>query len=655
MKRLWPVIAVSIPAVAVIWIVAPCNTFLLHNGHIGDDYLTPIATFLLLLIVLLVNPLLGRLSKSGFRFLDGGQLALVFGILMMATVLGTGGLNRHTLFALPKTVHRANTDARMADAYKELDPPASLFPDSLEYGTDIPNTLAFVDELRPGQSLPYRAWLPPLLSWCAFALPWYLTMMAMAVIFFSYWRDVERVPFPLLGVLQKFVALPKDGGRLPTIFRSRAFWVSLGIVVLLHSLRQGNRYLPDRMPGFPLNWSFEGVFSENPWRHMGWWMKSGAIFFSFLGIAFFVPTRISLSVWIFQVVYAIYMMLGTAYAPPFDFTTLRDHRLGATLAFPLCVLWMARRHLANVARAVVKPGANPDNRAYRVAGVCLLAGMLGMIAWLRWVNVPLVWAICITLTGFLTSLAMMRVVAETGLPLFYPPPDCFIPLASLIPLAWRTHAGMYFSGVMAAWFGPGQRVCVATAATHAMGLNKEIKPRGHAALGGLFMLVLILTILGAGIVCLNIGYRNSSTPGGAYIADWSSAQLNTAENFLLANVSGSGTCELARSGPRVLFGAGLTTLLYGLCQLTPYWPIHPVGMLSIGSWSVMQIWPNVFLGWLCKVLVLRYGGPQLYRRLGVVFIGLVAGEVIAAIGWALFSSARAASGLPYFPVNILPY
>jgi hypothetical protein len=37
MRRVWPIIAVTIPAVIFIWVVVPFNNYLLANAQIADD------------------------------------------------------------------------------------------------------------------------------------------------------------------------------------------------------------------------------------------------------------------------------------------------------------------------------------------------------------------------------------------------------------------------------------------------------------------------------------------------------------------------------------------------------------------------------------------------------------------------------------------
>ncbi len=39
-------------------------------------------------------------------------------------------------------------------------------------------------------------------------------------------------------------------------------------------------------------------------------------------------------------------------------------------------------------------------------------------------------------------------------------------------------------------------------------------------------------------------------------------------------------------------------------------------------------WTPFFIAWLCKVMILRYGGPRLYRSALPFFLGLVVGDFI---------------------------
>jgi hypothetical protein len=84
------------------------------------------------------------------------------------------------------------------------------------------------------------------------------------------------------------------------------------------------------------------------------------------------------------------------------------------------------------------------------------------------------------------------------------------------------------------------------------------------------------------------------------------------------------------------------------------WPLHPVGFLLCSSYVMQTIWLSVFIGWLAKVLVLRFGGMDLFRAARTFFLGLVIGEAAAAGFWLIVSLVRVAMGLDYHAIRLFP-
>jgi len=78
----------------------------------------------------------------------------------------------------------------------------------------------------------------------------------------------------------------------------------------------------------------------------------------------------------------------------------------------------------------------------------------------------------------------------------------------------------------------------------------------------------------------------------------------------------------------VLLGAGLVLAIALLRRVWVGCPINPIGLVIAVSWPVFVIWGSLMLGWLAKVLCLRYGGLGLYRRLKPAAIGLILGDVL---------------------------
>src|SRR5690606_29504071 len=78
------------------------------------------------------------------------------------------------------------------------------------------------------------------------------------------------------------------------------------------------------------------------------------------------------------------------------------------------------------------------------------------------------------------------------------------------------------------------------------------------------------------------------------------------------------------AGAAVTGGLGIARLAWS------WWPIHPIGILVLASWPVYRMWFAFFLGWLGKVLVMRYGVVQWYGRFNPVAYGLIAEEAFIA-------------------------
>ncbi len=653
--RVITALGIGLAGGAFLWFAVPYNNFILANAFISDDFMPVGAVGLMLVLVLVVNPVL-RLVAPRLR-LTFGQLALIFGILLAAGITpGQGGL-RHILHPVGATPHFVSNDLRLAEAYEVLAPPPALFPEPLGYGIDVPASTDFVDELPDGEPIPWRKWRRPLLAWGAFFAPYWLMLAALALIVLPYWREEERQPFPLLEA-QRALIEDAGGGTLPPAMRTPLFWIGFGTVFFLHLLTGLARYAPGRVPVIDLTIDLSPFLTEAPSRHLPSFIKHNQIHFLFLGIAYFMPNRVGMSIWFFQIVYALYIMFGIAYTPAFNSQVVFDHRLGAWIAVPLCILWFGRRHWWSVLRAVVRPAANDVELRKKVGGTGLLAGMAGVWCWLLWVGVPPLWAVGLVGILFLFALGMTRIVAETGVPLMAPNSPFVSTLVNLMPMDWKTAAGVYFSGIVGNISGHLNRVCATTMLCHAMGLDRNATPRRHIRLAGLFLGVILLSFVVGGAIQLALTYNHSESlnltrsvmgAGGEGYFRW------LAEGPLRQFLDGrSGTRGYNQPG-HILFGGLLACSLLVLCHRHPRWPIHPVALMFVGNWYAHRIWFSVLLGWSLKVAMLTYGGARGYRAGRTLFLGIMVGEVGAVILWVAVAAIVAAAGGEYQVVRILPF
>ena len=79
-----------------------------------------------------------------------------------------------------------------------------------------------------------------------------------------------------------------------------------------------------------------------------------------------------------------------------------------------------------------------------------------------------------------------------------------------------------------------------------------------------------------------------------------------------------------------LMGIGILaySLLYILQNRFVWWPLHPVGLTTSCLWMLRPTAFSIFLGWLAKTVILKYGGVKLYRQARPLYIGFTAGWFI---------------------------
>ena len=85
-------------------------------------------------------------------------------------------------------------------------------------------------------------------------------------------------------------------------------------------------------------------------------------------------------------------------------------------------------------------------------------------------------------------------------------------------------------------------------------------------------------------------------------------------------------------------GVLVTLLLGALRTKFTWWAWHPVGYATAASWSMGKLWACVFLGWMLKLIITRYGGATAYRKALPFFVGLVLGEFTVGSLWCIYGA-----------------
>ncbi len=628
-------VVVALLGSLVVWITVPYNNFLLKNSYLSDSFLPEIVVAFLLVLVLAVNPLLRLIGPAWV--LDRRQVALIASLMLFAAVIPSNGLMR----MFPRVVATSNrgfhADVTVAGHTADAPFRQALFPDPLPRRAasggvqtfDTPVSDQFVDELEEGATIPWGAWVRPLVSWGMLIVAMWAMMIGLGGVVYPQWRDRERLPFPLLNVYQALIGDPDNptGRLLPRIFSSRGFWIAATVVFLIHALR-GLNVFTQSFPDFPLRWRLAEYFGDSILWNAPPSFHWQVIFFSVVGVTYFMPNRYSFSVWAWVFGYGWYVTLGKAFIPAFPPNQVNSQAFGAMLAVALWVLWLGRAHWAQVGRAMLGRGAaGPERGRDAVAGWLFAGGCVGIVCWLYWAGCPLWWSVLAMLGCALVALLMARIIAETGIPVMWLSRVTVGTLTAFFPLTWLSPVVLYFNSLFYELLTRATGVSAAVMTTLALGVDRKATAaqQGRLLTGGLVVLVLGFVICGA--VHLHMGYHHAdlstrtANPAEA-ISQWARADRMGFEFF---------STERWHQLAGVVIGGGLLWA----CALFPAWPLHPVGILfcliSIGD----LIWFSVFLGWLVKVGITGLFGGGAYRKARPVFLGLILGELCAVLVWAL--------------------
>lgn len=645
-RRVTAAALTGIVLVIIMWILTPLHDTYFRLQSLTDNYLPVGPLFVLLLMAAAYNPLMRMIAPA--LVLDRHQLALVFSILLIG-----GTVSRFVMVAeSARAVLDVATKPELTTVYDKINPPPSLFPETLEYGARTPVSEAFFDRLDEGEKMPLAVWIKPVFAWGVLGVAVWLFMIGVAIIVYPQWRHNERLTFPLLQVYEAPMGEPEPGRYFPPIFRNPVFWAGAGVILIIWLLHGLSIYFPGRVPALPMRWELRPAFDGTIFGRMPPRFMNNQIIFSIIGIAFLLPARIGFSIWFFVVVYFLEAMLVRVYFPPHQWHMAYDHRSGATIAIAFFVLWLGRAHWLEVMRSMFRTPQTAANRRDRAAGWMFLLGVTGTAGWFIWAGVQPLWALFMTAVGFIIILVVTRIVAETGMPFLRMMDAQSTMWLAFMPQGWLTHISVYMSGLADYLFQGTSSYHASAIATHAMALQEEA-PEKQTRQGVSSVLLFMLGLVVISTVTVVMAYRFDANAFGERPLFAGNAPTDWGGRVRGFDQSGIRPRATYNQPAAIAFGAGVAGGLQWACLNVPKWPVHPIGMLLARSYFGDTIWVSVFWGWLIKIMVLRFGGAGVYRKLTPLFIGLIFGEVLGFIFWILVAYVLIGAGLQYQPVNMI--
>ena len=605
---------------------APYGNMVLRGSYMALDFSTAAALFVFFLLILLVHPLLGLAHRSlAFR---RDELAVVYIMAIVSCSIPTMGLTEYLLPIISGATYYASPENDWAQLIHPYIP-AWLVPQDY-------NAVKYFYEGAPrGVAIPWAAWIPSLAAWIPLILALYISMMCIAVILRRQWIERERLAFPLV---QLPMAMIEEGPR-PSIvkpfFKSWLMWIGFALPFAVGSLRALHNYF-NYIPTVALSTSIP-LFRNTT-------NLTIALSFPMLGFSYFVNLDIAFAIWFFNLLARVqegtFNILGISSTEKLyyagGFPVLAHQGMGAMIVLALFGLWAARSHIRQVLGKAFQDDPDVDDSdemlSYRTAVLGLVGCNLFIGGWL-WLAGLALWVVPLYLFAmYVLFIAVTRVVAEGGIAAARAPliASDFVPSAlGNSALGPQSLVALGFTYVWAADI----RTYVMASCANGLKLAEEQLQRYKrtlfwaiiwaivASLGTSIITVLYLSYTYGGIN-LN-GWFFGPTGGPVYPFNFISGELNNPDGpDLIGWLS-------------TLAGGGIMALLMLARHHFLWWPLHPLGFAVSTISMTNYISFSVFLAWLIKSIILKYGGPALFQRARPFFMGLILGQFAVAGLWLL--------------------
>ncbi len=662
--------------VVLICALTPYNDYALNNTFLIGNNL-PLAVILLTFcFVVFINGPLHRFWPT--QAMSAGEITVAFSMTLLGSALPSSGLMRYFPASLVMPFYHARSHHEFAWAFFQLNLPKWLFPTFA--GNDIyswmndPVVTGFENRWQRDGLPPYSAWITPALTWGIFILALYGAILCMMTIVRRQWNENERLPFPLAQIHLALIEQPKAGNWLNSVLRTRSFWIAFSGVFLLHiwnGLANYNAVLFERIP---VSYDLTGLFADPPFSYVDFKLMNAAVFFTVVGVSYFLTSSVAFSLWFFFILFQLVKMWkGSATGDPIIYGQ-GDQHFGGILAYALAILYIGRKHWGLVVSQAfrgVREG-EPQGRylSFRMAFWGLCGCVLVMSSWLTLAGADVLTSATTVLLLLLLFLVISRIIAETGIvhgqlqaPLYRP--------WQLIDQAGLPHPitnQSYYITTLVNAHHYDFREPLSVYASHALKVadttiydNADEDGPTDRRRGRRFLYAMMLSVVVAYFVSLSstlwmeYNYAFTQDVEQRHVNEWGSEGV---PRWLImeSTVQYEAGHYQSPHNPGVWFGVGfgMTMLLSVLRLRFASWPLHPIGYLMLSTFPVGHLWFSIFIGWLAKTAIVRFGGASVYTRAKPFFFGLIVGESLAAAFWLAIGFAFNFMDIPYRPVNIMP-
>ena len=610
-------------------LIAPYNDFVIRNVFLAGGHFPVGPFFVLAILILIGNSILKKIHPSAV--LATSELVTIWCIMAAASGIPSTGMMRHALRPLVAYQYFATPENDWVALFHQYIPDWRVV-------RDVGAIKSFYEGISEGEPVPWRAWGIPLGIWTVYVLVLYFVVICLSALLRKQWVEIERCTFPLIQLPIEIASHPF--GDQKSLFKNKVLWIGFSIPVLIHTVNGLHAFFP-YFPQFPVRYWLDPHLIGRPWSALKPFQIT--LFLSMVGFSYLLALEVSFSLWFFFLFYKAQCLIGSMLGfhiekgPGVQWTAYSfsaSQEIGACATFIIYTLWKSKHHFKSILQSLVGTDSKMDDES----------------ASLRWGS-------CGLLGGVLTLVFLNHIM---GMSLGFSFIFVFVLLGIYIGLTWQViHGGIPFVNpsysahyVLFTTMG-SKRITPSTMTSlfmHPVSLTRdlreimmpyvmnglkaadEVKVKRRGMLLGMGSAMVIGLIVSC-YSTLKISYQyRAPYTGGAGDMRWLTSVLVGTD---------SGT-DWINTG-FMIFGSIFMGGLMLLRRFFLWWPIHPIGYTMLSSWASFKLWFSIFLGWMVKYSLVKYGGLRAYRQARPIFLGLVLGEMICAGIWAIIGMATGVS------------
>ena len=623
--------------------IIPIIDVKLSNTFLGGAHLPPGAIGVLLILLLVFNPLL-KMAGQRLAFSRNEILTVYITCLFSCLVPGHGS----------ETFFVSNVLGPFYYASPENKWMEFLLPNIKSWMTPaLAETGKFNTEVSAGWYMgnsghvPWDAWMMPLFAWSSVILASYVMLCCFSVMLRAQWAEREALAFPLLRLPLELTEDVDSQSKNPFsgFFQNRLMWIGFGVAVFVQLLNGLHLYFPD-VPNIPLTLN-GNYFSETPWNQMG-----APPIFSVLpivvGITYLLTSEVSFSLWFFfwfmrfQLIGAYYLGFVPSALPTFIGSTWGTktftgyQQVGGFLGYAMLSLWTAREHLQHVVRrafgrATATASEKREVLSYPTAFWGFVLSFLFIIGWSYAAGMSMLVALVMWTSYLVISLCLTRVVVEGGL-LFvqqgWVPLGMISQIAGSGPGTWLTPSSLVPASFVQGALMTDLRAFLMPSFLQSFKLAHERGLRPKPLLALISAVILITFVMGT-LMNVRLGYDS----GGLQLNSWfqgggAQKPASDAKNLIDGVRNATWFNSLW-----IMLGVAMTWGMTIARSRLLWFPLHPIGLLMSLTYPMHILWFSIFVGWLCKVTINKFGGSDAYRKTIPLFLGLALGDVVMMLFW----------------------